>query len=375
MTDRGARAVGAELDKGAAIRPSIHDHLDAPVAARATKTELRDALGRQRVAMVVWKPEDGEILLANPATAEIVGRPLDQIIGSNALEFVEPDYKIELAKQILSVGVVDAYRARRRLRGKDDDVLYVWTRAIKVDEERLAISVLSLGRDLAGLGGSGIESPFGATVAVAVGMVDRNWEIQIVSSDLKEIAGVEATEARGKSLLELIDLADARRVRDAERHGPGKPIALHGVRLREPNKSVHDVCLLIGEPRPGTDRVRVFGLVGWPRSEKPARTARERELEDRLRRISAEVRAAGLIEILGHIEGVEPSQLGDELTTRQLEIVEMLLHGARVSTIARTLYISPSTVRNHLSTIYRHFNVHSQAELLEKLRMRPVESG
>jgi DNA-binding CsgD family transcriptional regulator len=39
-----------------------------------------------------------------------------------------------------------------------------------------------------------------------------------------------------------------------------------------------------------------------------------------------------------------------------------------VSTIADTLFVSQSTVRNHLATIFKKFGVHSQAELLELLK-------
>lgn len=57
-----------------------------------------------------------------------------------------------------------------------------------------------------------------------------------------------------------------------------------------------------------------------------------------------------------------------DLTTRQWEILSRLAEGQRVPTIADELYISPSTVRNHLAVIFRKFGVHSQAELMERLR-------
>jgi DNA-binding NarL/FixJ family response regulator len=45
------------------------------------------------------------------------------------------------------------------------------------------------------------------------------------------------------------------------------------------------------------------------------------------------------------------------------------LQGKRVPTIARELYIGQSTVRNHLSEIFKRFAVHSQPELLEALQL------
>ena len=53
---------------------------------------------------------------------------------------------------------------------------------------------------------------------------------------------------------------------------------------------------------------------------------------------------------------------------RQLEIIERLVKGERVPTIARGLYLSQSTVRNHLSAVFRKVGVHSQEQLLATLR-------
>ena len=45
-----------------------------------------------------------------------------------------------------------------------------------------------------------------------------------------------------------------------------------------------------------------------------------------------------------------------------------------MTTIANELYISRSTVQNHLTTIVQKFGVHTQAELIELLR-RPKAGG
>ncbi len=371
MTDRPARAAPSRRFSGAPIVTRVHDHRAQEIAADATSSELRRALEGQRVATLIWRPADGRIFLANEAASQLLDRPLDQLIGSKVDEYVEPD-RAAIAKLILSSGAVDAYRARRHLRGHEDDVLYVWIRAIEVDGERFAIAVLALGTELAGFGGAEIESPFGAVVPVATGIVDDKWDIVTVTTDLEEITGQAPADVRGRSLIELLSEDSANRVRELERADPSKPFALFPATFREPNVQV---CLLVGAPCRGRRRGRMFALLDRERTGIAGRTARERELEERLRRISAEVRAAGLIDLLGDVGGVPPSKIGEELSTRQLEIVEMLLRGARVPTIARTLYISPSTVRNHLSTIYRRLNVHSQAELLDKLRAQVAENN
>jgi two-component system nitrate/nitrite response regulator NarL len=55
------------------------------------------------------------------------------------------------------------------------------------------------------------------------------------------------------------------------------------------------------------------------------------------------------------------------LTSRQWEVLSRLLRGERVPTIAAGLFISQSTVRNHLAGIFERFGVHSQPELLAVL--------
>jgi DNA-binding CsgD family transcriptional regulator len=59
-----------------------------------------------------------------------------------------------------------------------------------------------------------------------------------------------------------------------------------------------------------------------------------------------------------------------DLTTRETEIVAMLLRGHRVSTIAQRLYLSPHTIRNHLKAVFRKLQVGSQVELVATVRAR-----
>lgn len=60
----------------------------------------------------------------------------------------------------------------------------------------------------------------------------------------------------------------------------------------------------------------------------------------------------------------------DRLSRREYEVVRMLLHGDRVPVIARQLFVSQSTVRNHLSSVFRKLRVRSQQELIVLLRER-----
>lgn len=68
------------------------------------------------------------------------------------------------------------------------------------------------------------------------------------------------------------------------------------------------------------------------------------------------------------LDGAVPGM--DRLSRRELEVVRMLLLGDRVPIIARHLFVSQSTVRNHLSSVFRKLRVRSQQELIVLLRER-----
>jgi len=68
---------------------------------------------------------------------------------------------------------------------------------------------------------------------------------------------------------------------------------------------------------------------------------------------------------MGHVP-VEQRQ--PWLTPRERQIVARLMDGERAPAIAAELYVSQSTVRNHLSSVFKKFGVASQVELVRRLR-------
>ena len=60
----------------------------------------------------------------------------------------------------------------------------------------------------------------------------------------------------------------------------------------------------------------------------------------------------------------------EALSPREREVLEHIVSGHRVPTIARDLFISPHTVRNHLKSIFQKIGVGSQVELVEWLQRR-----
>jgi DNA-binding CsgD family transcriptional regulator len=74
-------------------------------------------------------------------------------------------------------------------------------------------------------------------------------------------------------------------------------------------------------------------------------------------------------------EGSAPLPAMEGLSPRQREILQMLVDGQRAAVIARQLHLSVHTVRNHTKAIFRFFGVHSQSELLVRIRHRSTTNS
>jgi DNA-binding CsgD family transcriptional regulator len=102
----------------------------------------------------------------------------------------------------------------------------------------------------------------------------------------------------------------------------------------------------------------------------PERVAR---LERRLWRIAREFEGAGVLASTSNVS--DPYLLPGvaELSPRQWEVLTRLLRGERVPRIAEELFLSQSTVRNHLADMFKKMGVHSQEELLDLFRPAKVD--
>lgn len=203
-----------------------------------------------------------------------------------------------------------------------------------------------------------------------IGATDDDWVITGVSSEVERSLGIPPQQALGQRLTDLVEPGDVQRMQAAAVLAAGDSA----------------VCLAVGMPNaaPGWTRpacvlaslaatvdrgaaTRAFILVrldDWSTSNE-SRAAR---LERHLWNIAAEVEASGILEDLAHVPNAPRLQKMEMLSVRQWDIVLRLLRGDRVPQIASDLFVSQSTVRNHLSQVFERFGVHSQAELLTMLR-------
>ncbi|MEY2436569.1 MAG: hypothetical protein QOF97_1405, partial [Acidimicrobiaceae bacterium] len=121
-----------------------------------------------------------------------------------------------------------------------------------------------------------------------------------------------------------------------------------------------DLCCLL-TPLDGTPD-RCFILARTP--DKSAELSRISELEQHLWQVAGIVEASGVLQGFGPMRDMTTLPEVNNLTTRQWEVLARIVRGERVPTIAAELHVSQSTVRNHLSVIFKRFGVRSQPELL-----------
>jgi PAS domain S-box-containing protein len=235
-----------------------------------------------------------------------------------------------------------------------------------------AMSVLMPGGDGVLLASS-VPSFIAQLAPAVICILDAEWRVTWVNVDVEEVLGYTALEYQGVPLLGAVHPDDLNAVLDAidemRARRTARPVC---GRLRRADGTWRPMdCMVVPISLDEPERYGLFSGPAAPAELLPFdQAARVAELEHRMLRIATQLRAAGVAD-LGALPDLSVVPGLDELSPRQSEILTRLLRGERVPTIAAELYLSPTTVRNHLTAIFRKFGVHSQAELLELLRSPP----
>lgn len=340
----------------------------------AGSAEMGPAVNRCTFPLFVWTA-DGVVRLANDAAADLLGQPLSAVVGHKVIDRLSPRHEVELVREALFTGSLVGSQSKRVVSTADgrEIPVWMWTRALELDGSRAAASLIVPTSELARLGRNP-DTPWRDLVGIAVGIADSHWIITAVSQDVSNFFGYEVGWLVGRSFMDLVHPDYLSAVVNDQRGPPQSPITIPGIKIKDESGEWMRVCLLSAPLPDGSNGGALFAIVGPPPASWSS-AERVTQLEMRLRRIGAEVRAAGVIENVStlrpHVDHPELTNL----TTRQWEILSLLLDGLRVPAIAAHLYLSPSTVRNHLATIFRKFGVHSQSELLELLRRPPAQAA
>lgn len=195
--------------------------------------------------------------------------------------------------------------------------------------------------------------------------LDREWRVEKLATE-GDLLGYSAADLVGMALLPLVHPHDLALILSAFARATSRVSAEQRLRLRHRDGTWREVEVLVTAS--GAEGPSRFSLTLGSGDRPASSESRLSELEHHLRRIAIEVRAAGVLAGPGDVEGLGGLTLNSGLSGRQQEVVSRLLRGERVPGIAKAMYISQSTVRNHLTAVFRKAGVHSQEALLAQLR-------
>ncbi len=349
----------------------------APGAPARSPDAVEALVGSSDVPLAAVDLPSGQFLAVNPPLASAVGSTVSALTRSSSLDWLSPDdrHAAQLGLQALADGDLTGYQAIRRLTNpKDpDQVFAIWVSAVDVDGGRVGLaSVIPSARHDNQFRALPPVSKIPEPGSMVLGTVDSSWRLDRISQDVTPLLGLTPEQCTGQPVLGVIHPSDMPAFLAAVEHARrGERAVRLTLRLNARSHDWTEVTVVLATIAPGDPPPLAFALIRDDAAADPpgpGDSSREMQLEGHMLRIAGELQAAGLIPRLQQLPALtDEPQLG-KLTSREWAVLTRLLDGQRVPAIAADLYVSQSTVRNHLSSIYAKLGVHSQVDLIRLLR-------
>jgi DNA-binding CsgD family transcriptional regulator/PAS domain-containing protein len=327
---------------------------------------LRLAVDASSLSVLLAEAPSGRVLALSKPAAATLGIS-DRRSTENILPYITNTDRVLRALELVARGDLDGYQAHRELRSSTGAIVDVRSSARVVRREgpiAYVVSVQSPGSR------ESDASRRRESVTGCAGTVNDEYHIEHASTEAAKVLGRAANELLLASLMDLVHPADvASLVRAFETAAEDNTEVSLVRRFSYGSDTWRSLRFVI---RPIDTGAKRFGFMLTPVDGSPSPDDAERitVLEQRLRRIAQEVQAAGVLTEFAGLPTFTQIPGLDGLTARQLEITSRLSSGQRVPAIAKSMYLSQSTVRNHLSMIFKKVHVHSQSDLLDLLRRK-----
>ncbi|MGO8722439.1 MAG: LuxR C-terminal-related transcriptional regulator [Acidimicrobiales bacterium] len=322
--------------------------------------DMLEVVRRSPLPALVMELPSKRIVATNSAAREVLPAPGSELVG-RAIESFTADAPYASLDELLISGRLKGFETDRLLRLSDGSSVPVqaWVRVLgEEDPPRHALVVFTLNGPSVG----GDRSPLPEDLNVVIGTTDVGLRIDRVSSDIGSLLGFEPGGLIGRALVEIVDGSDFAGVMWALAQSitTGKGVALY-VHVKHATGET-SLCLMLLvpiDPLPGF----AFALMS---TDLSGATLTGGDVETLLWRTRRGIDAVNSSRDIARLAQTRVHQLS-ELSSRELEVVTKLLGGYRVPATARALFVSQSTVRNHLSSIFKKLHVHSQQELIDLL--------
>lgn len=334
--------------------------------------EVMMALRNVELPLLVTDLTSDRVLAVNAAAVEVFGVPADSLVGSSPVDFVEPSSQstARLSLGLVRDGRLSGYSARRLYCPADGTTFdsEVWVRRLDVPGGASLALVVLVPHEHPESHVARVPTAAGRAMTSLVAVTDHDWNLRYVSADAKAVLGRNARDLIGTSLLGMVHPSDAPdflfAVAEAK-HSERAIVCRVRIQAKQPQwrDTSFSISLLCDHAPPR------LGILATPAAhdEHPL-PGRTESLDEIFTRIALKTRAAAFLPQVPELLDQTAADQMAQLTGRQWEIVTRLSRGEPAKKIAAAMFVSPSTVRNQLSAIYRKFGVHSQMELLSRLR-------
>jgi DNA-binding CsgD family transcriptional regulator len=327
--------------------------------------DTAEYIASSSIAMGVLDTCSLTVTAANGAFADLLGRGLDATIGLRLDDYLEGD-RLAVSKTVVDAmrrGWMDSCEGEAEFLLGDGTVASTFTWSIPLGMEPPYEALLMGAAPVRTERPTGFEAHRVDPTMVVLGALDGDWCFSDLSVQAVDRLGWPSGEEGRLRVQDIVHPSDVPVVLALlGRAAVGKDATTIYVRVKGPDGEWLPACMSVSALY--TQASPRFGIaITFLAKDQGRHLERVDVLEDELWHLTADVRAR-LTRVVG--DGDAPEVAG--LSGRQAEIVRRLLDGQRVQGIARDLFLSPSTVRNHLSASYQKLGVSSQYELIEKLR-------
>jgi PAS domain S-box-containing protein len=332
-----------------------------------------DVLAASPLPALVLDVGTGRIFAADPRVALLLDPAGPTVIG-NQLEDYTADHPV-IGPDLLAGGHLNGYETFRVLRRPHGSGLQVrmWVRTFEHEPPSQFVLVILLADQHEPT--SVTDQDYRAAPAV-VGTADADMRIEQISHDAENLFGMTLDQIVGRSLTEMIVDADrpawiaSLDTASAEHHGVSVNANVELTDRDGTRRTVTcEILLLPLQP------AQTWAFILLPTYSGPAPASPAESLSAILTRLGRGAELAQMARgVLGGMTDRDVPGLGS-LSTRELEIVGRLLEGDRVPAIARRLFVTQSTIRNHLAGVFAKVGVHSQQELVNLFRHAPSDEN
>ncbi|MFV0309274.1 MAG: putative bifunctional diguanylate cyclase/phosphodiesterase [Desertimonas sp.] len=216
---------------GAALVVRLHDVTEREDRLRAleqARRRFQQAFHSAPTGMALVRLDDSVIVDANRSLAEMLDRPVDELVGRSIREITHPDdlRAASADRARLAIGVADAYLMDQRYLRPDGEFIWARTRVAVTEDEGVALAITHI-EDVTEQRRTAELLQWAATHDELTGLPNR-------TELLRRVDALLADAEPGDVALLFVDLDHFKAVNDSLGHGIGDTLlAAMSVRLRD----------------------------------------------------------------------------------------------------------------------------------------------